>query len=463
MKKSNKLMKSFMEYTPALRAKLSIYALISVLFLGACSDPATVGLELAPQNNQIGVFYKEFTLDAQVVLLDSFNTTNAGVLLVGNEVDDYFGKTVSTAFTRMYIDQTAARPKVDAVLDSVFFTFSTVSVNGSNLDKPKRYRVHLLTEPILDTLYYNFSALSYNPTPILDAEILFGNKKDTLVKVPITNEAFINDLFTKMKRGQEFENLFSFRRYLPGLAITAREGDNTTAGFSLGTNTGITVYYHALGDTTALKYSITTLSSRSFNSIDSDRTGTPTSVVTEYGKAYNTGPIVGMKSGLGLALRIDTDPIDAFLDTLQGVIFNQVGFTIGALESQVESNVPIATMVMKFVDSQNRVLLSSLNRAELHVQGDGQAQVIEDGKGNLIPNNIFGSAALLEYNSVDKLYRAGISSHLNAIYRGQLQRQDWLLYPATPRDDSDDFKRSLRQFKVNKDKIRLNVIYSKTR
>ena len=73
-------MKSFMEYTPALQAKLSIYALISVLFLGACSDPATVGLELAPQNNQIGVFYKEFTLDAQVVLLDSFNTTNSGVL-----------------------------------------------------------------------------------------------------------------------------------------------------------------------------------------------------------------------------------------------------------------------------------------------------------------------------------------------------------------------------------------------
>lgn len=463
MKKNSKLMKSFMEYTQALPAKLSISALFSVLFLGACSDPATVGLELAPQNNQIGVFYKEFTLDAQVVLLDSFNTTNSGVLLVGNEVDDYFGKTTSTAFTRLYIDQTAERPKTDAVLDSVFFNFSTVSVNGSNLDKPKRYRVHLLSEPILDTLYYNFSSLSYNPTPILDAEILFGDKKDTLVKVPITNEAFINDLFTKMKRGQEFDNLFSFRRYLPGVAITAREGDNTTAGFSLGNNTGITVYYHALGDTTALKYSITTLSSRSFNNIDSDRAGTPTSVVTEYGKAYNTGSIVGMKSGLGLAMRVNTDPIDAFLDTLQGVVFNQVNFTLGALENQDAGNVPISSMVMKFVDSQNRVLLSSLNKAELHVQGDGQAQVVDDGKGNLIPNYLFASSAVVEYNSVDKLYRAGISSHLNAIYRGQIKRQDWLLYPSTPRDLSDDFKRSLRQFKVNKDKVKLTVIYSKTR
>jgi hypothetical protein len=440
-------MMSFMEYTPALRAKLSLSALLSVLFLGACSDPATVGLELAPQNNQIGVFYKEFTLDAQVVLLDSFNTTNSGVLIVGNEVDDYFGKTSSTAFTRLYIDQTAERPKTDAVLDSVFFNFSTVSVNGSNLD----------------TLYYNFSSLSYNPTPILDAEILFGDKKDTLVKVPITNEAFINELFSKMKRGQEFDNLFSFRRYLPGVAITAREGDNTTAGFSLGTNTGITVYYHALGDTTALKYSITTLSSRSFNNIKSDRQGTPTEMVNEYQKAYSTGSIVGMKSGLGLAMRVNTRPIDAFLDTLQGVIFNQVNFVVGAIENQDAGNVPISAMVLKMVDSQNRVLLSSFNNAELHVQGDGQAQVIDDGDGKLIPNYLFASSAVLEYNSVDKLYRAGISSHINAIYRGQIQRQDWLLYPSTPRDLTDDFKKSLRQFKVNKDKVKVTVIYSKTR
>lgn len=456
-------MTSFMEYTPALRAKLSLSALVSVLFFSACSDPATVGLELAPQNNQIGVFYKEFTLDAQVVLLDSFNTTNSGVLLVGNEVDDYFGKTSSTAFTRLYIDQTAVRPKSDAVLDSVFFNFSTVSINGSNLDKPKKYRVHLLTEPIQDTLYYNFSKLSYNPIPILEADITFKDKKDTIVKVPITNQVFINDLFSKLKRGQEFDNLFSFRRYLPGVAITAREGDNATAGFSSGTNTGITVYYHALGDTTALKYSISTLSSRSFNSISSDRKGTPTEVVKDYLKSYSTGQILGMKSGLGLAIRVDTDPIDAFLDTLEGVIFNQVNFTIGAIENQDAGNVPISAMVLKFVDSQNRVLLSSLNKAELHVQADGQAQALDDGKGTLIPNYLFASSAVLEYNSVDKIYRAGISSHLNAIYRGKIQRQDWLLYPSTPKDLSDDFKRSLRQFKVNKDKIKVTVIYSKTR
>ena len=134
-------MKSCMECTPALRAKISVFAFLLVLVLGGCSDPATLGLELAPQNNQIGVFYKEIPLNAQVVLLDSFNTTNAGILIVGDEEDTYFGKTRSTAFTRLYIEQGTSRPTATAVLDSVFFNFSTVSVNGTDLDKKKKYAV----------------------------------------------------------------------------------------------------------------------------------------------------------------------------------------------------------------------------------------------------------------------------------------------------------------------------------
>jgi hypothetical protein len=119
-------------------------------------------------------------------------------------------------------------------------------------------------------------------------------------------------------------------------------------------------------------------------------------------------------------------------------------------------------MVMKFIDSQNRVLLSSINKAELHVQGDGQVQVIEDEKGNKVPNNFFPSSALINYEPAAKLQRAGISSYMNALYKKELQRKDWLLYAITP-NTGDDFKRSLRQFKVNKDKVVMTVIYSKTK
>jgi len=454
-------MKSCMECTPALRAKFSVFAFFLVLILGGCSDPATLGLELAPENNQIGVFYKEIPLNAQVVLLDSFNTTNAGILIVGDEEDPYFGKTRSTAFTRLYIEQGSERPKSEAILDSVFFNFSTVSVNGTDLDKKKKYAVHLLAKPLEDTLYYNFSKLPYQANTIAEAEVVFKDTKDTLLKARL-NPVLASEIFTKLKKGNEFDNLFNFRKYLPGVAIVPRAGDNTTAGFSLGGNTGITFHYHNTGDTTKLTYKITTFSSRSFNGVESDRRGTPTAVVTDYQKSYSTGAIVGMKSGLGLAIRLDTSPLDAFLDTIKGVVFNQVTLQMGPIEDQNDGQKPISGMVMKFIDSKNQVLLSSINQAELHVQGDGQVQVIEDEKGNKVPNNSFLSSALINYETTSKLQRSGISSYMNSLYKKELQRKDLLLYAITP-NTGDDFKRSLRQFKVNKDKVVITVIYSKTK
>ena len=126
----------------------------------SCSDPATVGLDLAPGNNQIGVFFQEFDLPAKVVMLDSFNTTNQGVLIVGEEEDSFFGKTSGIGFSRMYIDSRDERPSRDAFFDSVFFNIDVVSVNRENLEESKYYSIHQLAEPLRDTLYYNFDELA---------------------------------------------------------------------------------------------------------------------------------------------------------------------------------------------------------------------------------------------------------------------------------------------------------------
>jgi hypothetical protein len=456
-------MMSFSASIIALPVKLAFSAFLSILLISSCSDPATVGLELAPGNNQIGVFYKDFNLNAQVVLLDSFNTVNSGVLVVGSEEDGFFGKTESTGYTRMYFEGSGEKPSALAILDSMFFSMEVVSVNGSNLDQPKRYTVHRLTEPLLDTLYYNFDALSFEEKSFASINFTFNEEKDTVLRLPIIPE-FQEEFFGKLRagRGSEFDNLFTFRRYFPGIAIKAREGDNTTVGVALGGKTGIEVFYHYEGDTVSKRFNVNTFSSRSFNGIKSDRSGTPTGVVTESGKTFDVGSIVGMKSTLAMAIRIDTSPIDAFLDTLSGITFNQVVFSVGEIESQDDGNNPISGMVMIYVSRENKPVTSSINGVPLYVQTDGQPQVILDQKGNKVPNNVFASAAILRYNAATKKFQTGITSHVNAVFRGQLQRQDWLLYATTPQT-GDDFKRSLRQFKVNQNKINVQVIYSKSR
>jgi hypothetical protein len=135
---------------------------------------------------------------------------------------------------------------------------------------------------------------------------------------------------------------------------------------------------------------------------------------------------------------------------------------LGPVEEQDKGQTPITGMVMKFVDSQNRVLLSSINKAELHLQGDGQPQVIEQEDGTKVPNNFFPSSAIIGYDPTSRILRTGISSYMNALLKNELQRKDLLLYAITP-NTGDDFKRSLRQFKVNKDKVKVTVIFSKTK
>ncbi|MDI1323915.1 MAG: DUF4270 family protein [Algoriphagus sp.] len=455
-------MKSFSTFTLISQVKLAFGAILSTFLISSCSDPAVVGIELAPGNNQIGVFFVEFEFPAQVVLLDSFNTTNQGVLIVGNEEDPFFGKTEGIGYSRLYIDATDDRPRADAILDSVLFSMEIVSVNGADLDKPKYYSIHELAEPFLDTVYYNYDELLFESAPFSSGTIEFGEVKDTTVFFPV-NEAFAIELFGKMQSGNEFNDLFSFRKYFPGIAVKAREGDNTTAGISLGYDTGILFYYHYSGDTSSIEYQISTASSRSFNGVKSDRSGTPTQTVTEKGKNFDVGPLVGMKANLGMVIKLDTSPLDAFLDTLSGVTFNQADMVIGEIEPLSEGQTPLPWLTAYFTDNTNEVISRPSDSQPLTVQADGQPQTDLDADGNEQPS--FIAPAVATYDVEKKIFLMPITSHLNALLRDKIVRKDWLLYADTPYQDSpgDDFKRSFRQFLVDKSKIKVKVIYSKTR
>ncbi len=456
-------MKSSTAFTQVSPVKLAFLALLSIILTNSCSDPATVGIELAPENNQIGVFFEDFEFPAEVVLLDSFNTTNKGNLIVGVEEDSYFGKTEGIGYSRLYVDISDEKPNAQAFLDSIFFEVEVISVNGIDLDQPKQLSIHRLTQPILDTAYYNFDKLQYEDMPIASGEFVFDEVQDTVVSLEITQE-FSEELFGKIVFGNEFDDLFRFRDYLPGVAFKGKNGDNTTLGIDLGERTRIAAYYHYLGDTSSTLYEINTTSSRYFNGIESDRSGTPTSVVTERGENYSTGALVGLKSGLGMVIKLDTSPLDGFLDTLSGITFNQVNLIIGEIESFQEGQNPPQALSIYFTDANNDFLKNN-NSVFFTLQADGQSQAFINDNGDQVPN-VTAPASII-FDAESKTYSQLITSHVNAVFRGQLTRKDWLLYGGYTSSEvgsnNDPFRQSLRQFVVNKDKVKVQVIYSKIR
>lgn len=421
-----------------------------------------MGIELAPGNNQIGVVFEEFELPATVVLLDSFNTTNQSVLVVGEEEDDFFGKTSATGYSRLSFDSSGELPEPDALLDSVFFRLNVRVISGTDLDKGKAYSVHKLTEQILDTIYYNYDELQYEESPFASGEIIFGEKTDTIVSLPVTPE-FAEQLFTDLQDGLYFRDPFIFRSYFPGIAIKGREGDNSSIGVGLGTSTGIVTYYHYDGDTISKNYNISAsvrlsgtagiAAARNFSGIESDRSGTPTQVVTDSHTSYDIGPLVGIKSGIGMVIKLDTSPFDEFLDTLGGVTFNQVMLEIGEIEDRADTEKVPSNIAMYFTDSKNEVLTSS-DGTELKVQADGYPQVVINDNGDEIPSTSYPAG--LFYDPEERVYSELITSHVNALFRGTLTRKDWLIY-------GTDLEQSLSQFVVNNNKIKVKVIYSKSR
>src|SRR5690606_37603237 len=129
--------------------------------------------------------------------------------------------------------------------------------------------------------------------------------------------------------------------------------------------------------------------------------------------------------------------------------------------------VPTSYFTAYFTDPSNRVLENSNDRYYT-VQADGRPQVITNsGSNTKEPEVQFPTQ--FSYNSDKKLYGQSIVSYVNTISHGDLVRKDWILYGGyisnkrRQGDSADPFAYSLRQMKVDKSKIKVKVIYSRSR
>ncbi|WP_143962825.1 DUF4270 family protein [Litoribacter populi] len=445
-------------------AKLASVLSISLLLASSCADPSDIGLELDPENNQIGVFYAEIPLSASMMLLDSVNTTNQSVILAGGQTSDFFGVTESIGFSRMFIDTRATRPNENAILDSAKFQFEIIAPIGESLSQEKTLQVHQLEEPIQDISYFNNDRLAFSATPFVNGSFTLAPNRDTLVRTDV-NADFAAQFFNDVKSGSNaFSDIFAFRNYFPGIAIQGNLTENTSIPVRVGGNTGMYFYYHNEGDTVPSTYAVTTASSRRFSYVSNDRTGTPLESIQETHVGYDVGDVVGTKGNTGLVIRLDTSPLEAFLDTLGNVTFNQVTLDMAPVHEFSESMSPFGINQMIFLNDDNQVYLR-YDGAAITVQANNQAQQSMGPDGNVVP--AVSNPAGLAYENGIQGYSVVLTNYLNAVYRSDLERKNLMIYPnqnyTSQQTGPDLYRQSLREYKVNKDNIKLKVYYSTTR
>ncbi|WP_232834789.1 DUF4270 domain-containing protein [Pleomorphovibrio marinus] len=399
-----------------------------------------------------------------MVLLDSFNTTSSqGRIIVGGDKSDFFGVTEAIGFSRLSFNPGASLLREDAIFDSAKFSINVSNLEGENFDQPKNFQVHRLTQALLDTTYYNFDKLDYDAeNPIASGSFIL--KPDTVNTLTMDLDSDLAaDLFGKLTTNDPvFSNIFTFREYFKGIAIKGNPDENINISANIGGGTGMTIYYHYDEDTVSRTYPINTIQSRHFTHVNNDPSGTPLENVMERGQSFDVpGDYLGSKSGLGLLLKLDTSPIQEFLDTLANVSFNQVQLEIGPIADYPEHRTPHNRLLMYFSTDNNRIMVRS-DGALVAVQQENANQTNQDSQGNVVPAVSNQTSLILDTES--RVFRNQVTSYINALYRSGLERRDLLVYPRDPNSQgADHFKRSLREYQVRKDHIMLKVYYTKVK
>ena len=318
------------------------------------------------------------------IQLDSVSTTNSTRLLIGKLKDQDFGNLESQTFFNLLTSNYDIDN--DATFDSIGVILYYDTYYYGDTTKIQTFKVHEIIENFDsnnddDDNFYNTSTLEYSNTVLGELSFTpYPNKKDSIY-IPI-NQDFGIDLFDKLQSNtiNDADDLYQDFR---GLTIASDENSDAVLGFSK-TSTVLRMYYTLKNDDEDnddfFKDFTIINSTRNFNSITSDKSGTLLNSLQSYTdilNTTNTNNLAYIQSGTSLNMRVELPSIRN-LNKLE-----QNGTAISAtlkfyptLQSYQSNTIGVDSLAVYVVDKKNRMVdqLVDLNGstvyAKLNTQND---------------------------------------------------------------------------------------------
>lgn len=347
-----------------------LWRIIPVLVMGflfACEEPNEIGDVLNPGENKIDVLYKELTLPARTVFIDSVRTDNSSRLLVGKFIDPVFGETTATSYARFGITNfpLIIRNKAENnfIIDSAFVQLSTSYFHSDDSLQGHDLRLHTIG----DTLFNNVFYLSDFTTPHNNDNIgsinshVYDSSEDS-IRIPL-NDSFVVDflefieetadsriLFTESITVDQdtilvpFDTLYNINAakvndFFKGIAIEAGANNSALFGFNLDdplSRIGIYYRYQNQTDTLALEIS-SPQNNISFYSLETNRSGTPLTIIDKSESLVDSIPSINselyLQSGTGIHPRFDLQPYKDFLTSIENVVINRADIELSFTDS----------------------------------------------------------------------------------------------------------------------------------
>jgi len=349
------------------------------LFIFACEDPSELGLDLNPENGVFVAKYQEIPLDNSVVLYEDILSDNStridssdrlvagGRLLTGSFANLNFGKTKTTSYASLKLGSVGfSNDTTNFVFDSLVFKIKVDYAYGNNQVGNKRIFIHELSDSLkLDTLY-----LTKNTTPYHDDLLgefnfdLSGQDTvwvDTVLSTKLSDELGIRFLEEARDHDTTFLNNDEFGKFFNGFAFVSDETNDMITGIIPEHEfTFLRMHFHNATDTSSLDFVFQDLdtiggnSTKYYNNIALDRSGTPLEGIQEYYTEFQTGDDLSyIQASTGVFTKINLQPYLDFIDTIDHMVINRAEIVI-PVETYIANTIPSSPMDLYVIDQNNR-------------------------------------------------------------------------------------------------------------
>jgi len=323
----------------SMKSGLVLFLLALILF--SCEEPSELGKNFVGSENDIGVFYKELSIDGFQKQTDSLISTFNERLITGYYSDPVFGEVYAEGY--FDIDRLTTMPNVQesSILDSVLLSFEVNYLYGADLSQPLTLSVFQLDNRLAEFRRDNTRADSILTT--VDLIPVVGEQQDyndipfgQLTLSPIDDIINKDSIITFKLSGEVFETIFqniiekdssfilndsTFSRAVRGLALVPDMSNSAVLGINMDSeDNNLRLHYHATGDTSTISFPLR--NPRFVSHLKANHLGTPLAGISQNDTITPNTDKLYIQNGIGIVPIIGFNDFQSFSDSVGNLIIN---------------------------------------------------------------------------------------------------------------------------------------------
>jgi len=364
---------------------LMLFFAFAILSCGTDTDAGefVVGSDYLAVNNKV-ILIDTLTVDMSTINFDSLVTSSQSRILIGNYEDPIFGKVKSDSYFQLgaksysLLSGGSDTEAVNYVFDSISMILKYNNYYYGDTTQIQKIDIHRVLQKIKpntdDDSFYNNSVLNYSPESL--GSISYKPRPTEKDSINIKMDpVFGSEIFQKIKK-REITDFTSFTEYFKGIVLVSSTASSSSViGFHTSTSV-VRMYYSKYQSQEEKSYYIDFViseSSKQFNSISSDKTGTLLQNLPASNSKLSstlTGRQGFIQSGTGVACRIDFPNIKQlkYISDKGAIVDAQL--ILKPVNNSYSEKYPLADSIQVYVaDNLNRISSSLVNSAGVNVYG----------------------------------------------------------------------------------------------